>query len=604
MREMKDSGVVWIGEIPKNKQLISNKYFLDYTKGKLPSNTNLDAIGFPYIGASDLDSNIPYKTYTLDEELPEADENDLLVLWDGARAGLCGTHKKGKISTTIVRVRVNDQSMIYQPFIYWYYKGFEYYMYQRVSGTTIPHMNRKYIEEIQLIDWDYNEQKCIAYYLNSKCAKIDAIIKREQAVIEKLREYKMSAINEEIVEVEGQHCHLGYIATMKNGLNFSGNTSNRTIKFLGVGDFKDYFVLDKEDMFSDIIIDEDIAEDYLLKSGDIVFVRSNGSKELVGRSIMVENIDFPLTYSGFCIRFRNNRTDCLDDKYLLYFFRSPYFRKQLEKYSQGSNISNINQDLLSNISITIPSMEVQLKAVEKITSLCGKVDDVISKKQSVIDKLIEYKKSLIYEVVTGKKDIVELDQAEDNNDNRIMALLICRFIDGFNSELKGRVELQKCLFLFEKMVSLKINTQYIRQKHGPYDKKIEMYEKIAVDKHWINVEQGKSVRYHHAENFSSYRRDYDALLGDYDEIAKKIINFVKPMKRTSQVEKVATLMAVWNDFIIEGVNPTEEQLINEVRTNWTPNKAHSEFSTYKVILDKMKLAEFIPKGNGKSTVKM
>lgn len=154
------------------------------------------------------------------------------------------------------------------------------------------------------------------------------------------------------------------------------------------------------------------------------------------------------------------------------------------------------------------------------------------------------------------------------------------------------------------MVSLKINTQYIRQKHGPYDKKIEMYEKIAVDKHWINVEQGKSVRYHHAKNFSSYRRDYDALLGDYDEIAKKIINFVKPMKRTSQVEKVATLMAVWNDFIIEGVNPTEEQIINEVRTNWTPNKAHSEFSTYKVILDKMKLAEFIPKGNGKSTVKM
>ncbi|OCN06137.1 hypothetical protein A4S06_00020 [Erysipelotrichaceae bacterium MTC7] len=248
-------------------------------------------------------------------------------------------------------------------------------------------------------------QHRIADYLDSKCSKIDAIIEREQAMIEKLKEYKLSAINEAIVDVDGDRCHLGYIATMKNGLNFNSNTSSKRIKFLGVGDFKDHFILNSEEMFSDIIIDNDIAEDYLLRSGDIVFVRSNGSKELVGRSIMVENINFPLTYSGFCIRFRNNRTDIINDMYLLYFFRSPYFRKQLEKYSQGSNISNINQDLLSQISINIPSMELQIQAVDRITELCQELDIIISRKQSAIDKLTEYKKSLIYEVVTGKMEV-------------------------------------------------------------------------------------------------------------------------------------------------------------------------------------------------------
>ena len=249
------------------------------------------------------------------------------------------------------------------------------------------------------------EQHKIADYLDKKCSKIDAIIEKQQTVIEKLKAYKLSKINELIVEVEGQSIHLGHIANMKNGLNFNAAPNGKPLKFLGVGDFKDYFVLDREDMFSDILIDEEIDEDYMLKDGDIVFVRSNGSKDLVGRAVMVENIDFPLSYSGFCIRFRNIRTDILNDRYLLYFFRSPYFREQLKKYSQGSNINNINQVLLSQISITVPSIEIQKRAIDDVERLSYNLDKTILGKQALIDKLIAYKKSLIYEVVTGKKEI-------------------------------------------------------------------------------------------------------------------------------------------------------------------------------------------------------
>ena len=85
-----------------------------------------------------------------------------------------------------------------------------------------------------------------------------------------------------------------------------------------------------------------IEDDYYLKNGDIIFVRSNGSKELVGRAIMVDNIDFKVTYSGFCIRLRNKEPQRINSKFLLYFFRSDYFRSELQRLSQGSNISNIN----------------------------------------------------------------------------------------------------------------------------------------------------------------------------------------------------------------------------------------------------------------------
>ena len=57
MREMKDSGIEWIGEIPKDKNLVRNKYMFNYIKGKLPKNTNKNGKGFPYIGASDLESS-------------------------------------------------------------------------------------------------------------------------------------------------------------------------------------------------------------------------------------------------------------------------------------------------------------------------------------------------------------------------------------------------------------------------------------------------------------------------------------------------------------------------------------------------------------------
>ena len=67
MRAMKDSGVEWIGEIPEDKKVLRNKYYLEYVKGKLPESTNLDKEGLPYIGASNLDIDKDEEVYTTDK---------------------------------------------------------------------------------------------------------------------------------------------------------------------------------------------------------------------------------------------------------------------------------------------------------------------------------------------------------------------------------------------------------------------------------------------------------------------------------------------------------------------------------------------------------
>lgn len=412
MREMKDSGVEWIGEIPRNWDIKRIKAVLcERNETNSPVKTNF------ILSLTNDRGVIPY---TEKGDVGNKSKDDLT----GYKLAYEGDIVLNSMNVIIGSVALSSYYGCVSPVYYMLYTrnqqdSIKYYNYlfqtkelqNRLKGYGNGIMEirmRIQMSKLNTVEFPIapsDIQHRIADYLDRKCSKIDEIIEKESQVIEKLKTYKLSKINEIVADTSGILCHLGYISTMKNGLNFNMVSSGNKIKFLGVGDFKDYFVLNNEDMFSDIIVDEEIGKDYLLKSGDIVFVRSNGSKDLVGRAIMVENVDFPLTYSGFCIRFRNNRTDILDDNYLLYFFRSPYFRKQLEKYSQGSNISNINQVLLSQIAIYIPSMEHQTASVERLNRLTSLIDNAIEKKQSTIEKLTAYKKSLIYEVVTGKKGV-------------------------------------------------------------------------------------------------------------------------------------------------------------------------------------------------------
>ena len=417
MREMKYSGIEWIGEVPKNKRIIRNKYLLEYIKGKLPTDTNFESAGFPYIGATDLDSHEPCKTYTCDETLPDACDSDLLVLWDGARAGLCGTHKVGKVSSTIVRIREVD-STIYRPFLYWYYKGFEDYMYQRVNGTTIPHMNRKYIEEIQMIDWTAQEQQHISDYLDRKCSQIDAIIAKQQEVIEKLKAYKLSVITETVTKGLNPN-----VPMKDSGVEWIGKipehwetasisrvaTVVRGASPRPAGDPR-YF--NGQDV-PWITVAEVTKDDGKYITSTESYLTEEGAKY----SRLVEKGTLVLSNSGATLGVPKVTliTGCINDgsvaffdlkveqMYLLYVFKSRTL--ELRKQMQGYGQPNLNTSIIKSIVIPLPHPEEQKSICEYLDKRCKAVDDTIKIKEKVVDRLSEYKKSLIYEVVTGKKEV-------------------------------------------------------------------------------------------------------------------------------------------------------------------------------------------------------
>ncbi|PFZ89986.1 hypothetical protein COL83_21255 [Bacillus wiedmannii] len=142
----------------------------------------------------------------------------------------------------------------------------------------------------------------------------------------------------------------------KNGMNYSSNESGVKIHCLGVGDFKNLSEIRDTSLLTMIALNSPPSEEYLLQNGDIIFVRSNGNKELVGRCLAVYPDGNSITYSGFCIRFRL-LIDSLKIPYLLQMFKSNSVRQKM--VGRGSNIQNLNQKILSEIDIPIPPIELQ-----------------------------------------------------------------------------------------------------------------------------------------------------------------------------------------------------------------------------------------------------
>lgn len=409
MREMKDSGIEWIGEIPKDWNLVPTKR-LFINKKRIVGNAvdeyerlALTMNGVIKRSKVDSDGLQPEKF----EGYQILQKNELvfkLIDLENVKTSRVGISPYDGIVSPAYIVLSNDIENKF--YYYWFMFMYYHEVFNKLGGDGVrSSLNAKDLLSMPVPHIDSIIRNKIASYLDSKCSKIDDIIEKHQSVIEKLKAYKLSKLDELFNNFDGNNCHLGWICSLKNGLNFSFSDNGLKLKFLGVGDFKDYFVLSDKDMFSSIEVEDCIDKDYYLSNEDIVFVRSNGSKDLVGRAIMVDNINYPLVYSGFCIRLRNNRKDILDSKYLLYFFRSPNFRCQLAKFSQGSNINNINQYMLSHIDLKIPSLEYQKNIIEKLDKLNKAIDSTIANKQALIEKLTAYKKSLIYEVVTGKKEV-------------------------------------------------------------------------------------------------------------------------------------------------------------------------------------------------------
>ena len=246
---------------------------------------------------------------------------------------------------------------------------------QKGIGKTklkVVHTNAPALKAINIPLAPLSEQQSIVDYLDSAFAKIDAMKANAEKALNEAKALFQASLKEMLEPKEGwEEKTLGNIGELKNGMNFNKNESGYNVHILGVGDFGNLFQIGDTDSLQLISLNSNPSDEYILKNEDIVFVRSNGNKNLVGRCVLIHIGNEPCSFSGFCIRFRKKSNE-VDACYLTHFLKTENARKKL--VGNGANISNLNQKVLNDFIVSYPSITEQQSIVATLDSLKSKVD--------------------------------------------------------------------------------------------------------------------------------------------------------------------------------------------------------------------------------------
>ena len=294
-------------------------------------------------------------------------------------------------------------------------------------------------------------------------------------------------------------------------------------------------------------------------------------------------------------------------RYIMYFLRSMAYSDVFLAMATGIRVRScdLRWNKLAELFYPVPPIEEQEAIVEYIDSVLTKTNDVIAAKKEQLSILEAYKKSLIFEYVTGKKEVPPVESAVTAVAIDPHVILAGKVIDLLGDKLKGKTQIQKLLYLIDNYLGLNLTKQYYRYPHGPYDCKLDHYFDVLVENSWFKKVPGDAEKYEKGRNHAEFCNKYKDAFADHSQDISSLISFVKDMKRTSQIERIATIFAVWNDLILDGnLAPTDDEIIHETLTHWTPNKAKTAEDTWKGTLAKMKKQGIIPKGQGLHTLPM
>ena len=408
MREMKDSGIPWIGEIPKEWtiELIGNQV----KEVNNPNTNGLEDNALQFKMGSIISKSCGDSKYN-----PETLEgynivdkgvimlNGLNLSFDliSQRVGL--VRERGVITSTYLAVKPSNN--IDSEYLTYLFKAYDnckaFHSMGRGLRQTLSYGElRKYL----LLYPSLAEQQRIAEFLDRKCGEVDEMIGLQEQIIEELKAYKQSVITEAVTK------GLNPAAPMRDsGVVCIGEIpSHWEMKSLR-------FVLDNLDYLREPISAEHRERnnpiyDYYGASGviDKIDYYNVDDKVLLigedGANLRMRNL--PLIYKASGKFWVNNHAHILkpiSDNY-------DYLAMLLEAldytdFITGSAQPKLSQDNLKKIRLCIPPIAEQQAIADYLDEKCADIDSLIQTKQQKIDSLKEYKKSIIYEYVTGKREV-------------------------------------------------------------------------------------------------------------------------------------------------------------------------------------------------------
>lgn len=422
MREMKNSGIEWIGEIP-NEWLVGRvKYIFTRKNEKAmqedPIILSLTRSGVRVRDMSNNDGQIAESYYNYNPVIP----GDFLLnprdLYSGANCNV--SYVYGVISPAYINLRAKGQNSA--RYFDYFFKNQYWAMAMFAHGKGVSFDNRWTISAETLLNYSIpipsiDEQKKIADFLDEKCAEINTVIEKTKATIEEYKKLKQSVITQAVtkgirsnrpmkdsgIEWIGEIPAEWDLRAIKTSFSvYAGATPKSEVPEFWDGDIRWITPADykTEDKFVEIGRRQITLQGYnscgtnLVPAGSIVF-----SKRAPIGSVAICKTEL-CTNQGClsCVPIHRLNID-------FFYFVLSVLTEIFNLFGSGTTFKEISYDSFVNFRLPYPNVEEQNEIADYLDKKCSEIDELITKKTSLLSELESYKKSLIYEYVTGKKEV-------------------------------------------------------------------------------------------------------------------------------------------------------------------------------------------------------
>lgn len=423
MREMKNSGIPWIGEVPSHWRIESIGSCIKEVNNKNTNNDEDNALQFKMgtiISKKGGDSKYNPETLEAYNKVQRGDIiiNGLNLSFDfiSQRVGL--VNEDGVITSAYLAVRPLE--FISSEYLTYLFKGYDSCKALHSMGKGLRQtLGYKEFRKYNVLFPSLPEQKAIADFLDKKCAEIDEMIALQEKIIEELKAYKLSVITEAVTkglnpDVPMKDSGIEWIGDIPEhwsidkiirsfGLIGSGTTPKSTdednfngnIRWIQSGDINGGVMTECKNRISEKTLHTTSA--LKIYNPPFIIIAMYGAS--VGNT-SISMIDGCVN-QACCVLSESH----LNLEYSFNVIKSCkdfWIRKAV-----GGGQPNISQDTIKSTWIPIPPKEEQKQIASYLNTKCTEIDNLISIKLSKIDSLKEYKKSIIYEYVTGKKEVTE-----------------------------------------------------------------------------------------------------------------------------------------------------------------------------------------------------
>lgn len=423
----KESGVEWIGKIPKHWMTSQYKFVTEVQNGFAFKSQLFDKnTGFPILRIRDITSgeiSTFYRGEYSDDYIIR--KNDLLIGMDGDFNIRWWDKEDILLNQRCCRIISNSKSI--KRFLY-YSLPFNLQIINDLTYyTTVKHLSSGDINNAKLPLPSLEEQTQIAAYLDHKTSLIDNIISQKEQLIEKLKEQRQAVINEAVTKGLNPNVPLKdsgiewlgeipehwevvkfrYKFETTKGLTITkANLVDEGIPVVNYGEIHSKFGFEVNPETHNL---KCVSEDYiksnessLLSKGDFVFADTSEDIEGSGNFTHLHS-EIP-TFAGYHTIIAR-LIDHSNYRFFAYFFDSISFRTQIQNLVKGVKVYSITNKILKDTILFCPPIDEQIEISEHIDKQTQKLFISIEKLKVSIKKLKEYRQSIISEAVTGKIDV-------------------------------------------------------------------------------------------------------------------------------------------------------------------------------------------------------